>query len=144
MSDLRNQLHALRDDYRDARYPGDLATEILSPPRRLPVGRMAAGFSALVAMAAAVALWVSIKPPVSPGDLPLPGEAVAVIPMNELEAIPEFTTLAEDVSIVPEAPAASMGDLGSIGELGSLPSMPSMSFDLSTDTTSTETSEEST
>jgi hypothetical protein len=137
MSDLRNHLHALRDDYRGERYPGDLASEILSPPRRLPVGRMAAGFSALVAMAAAVALWVSIKPQVSPGDLPLPGEAVAVIPVNELEPLPEVPPLAEDVSIVPEAPAASLGDLGS------MPTIPSASFDFSTDN-QTDTPEEST
>jgi hypothetical protein len=137
MSDLRNHLHALRDDYRGARYPGDLATEILSPPRRLPVGRMAAGFSALVALAAAVALWVSIKPPVSPTDLPLAGEAVAVLPVNDLEPLPEVPTLAEDVSIVPEAPAASLDDMGA------MPSMPSMSFDFSSDS-QTDTSEEST
>ena len=137
MSDLRNHLHALRDDYRGERYPGDLATEILSPPRRLPVGRMAAGFSALVALAAAIALWVSIKPPVSPGDLPLPGEAVAVIPVNELEALPEVPSLADDVSIVPEAPAAS------VSELGSMPTMPSMTFDFSSDN-QTDTPEEST
>ena len=137
MSDLRNQLHALRDDYRGERYPGDLATEILSPPRRLPVGRMAAGFSALVAMAAAVALWVSIKPPVSPGDLPLPGEAVAVIPVNDLEPLPEFQSPADDISIVPEAPAVSLGDLGS------LPTLSTTTFDFSTDT-QTDTPEEST
>jgi hypothetical protein len=137
MTDLRNNLNALRDDYRGERYPGDLATEILSPPRRLPVGRIAATASALVAMAAAVALWVSIKPAVSPSELPLAGEAVAVFPVNELEALPEIPSLVDGVTLTPEAPAASMG------EVGMMPELPSMDFNFSYDS-ETETSEEAT
>ena len=134
MSDLRNNLDALRDEYRGERYPGDLATEILSPPMRLPVGRIAAAASALVALAAAVALWVSIKPAVSPRELPLPGEAVAVFPVNELEPLPEIPSLVDDVTLSPEAPAAS------VGELGSMPSIPSVDLSFSYETESSEES----
>ena len=57
MSELRNQLDQMRDAYRDQRYPGDLANEILSPTRKLPVGWIIAG-TAFAAVAAAVVIYV--------------------------------------------------------------------------------------
>ena len=139
MSELRKQLRSMRDEYRGEKYPGDLAADILSPPpRRLPVGKFAAT-STLLALAAAVALFVSIEPAVVPPTAsPTPiigGDAVAVIPMNELEPMSVDATMPEfpaDVSLVPVSE--------SITDIGAMPSIPSMDMNLSYDT---ETSEES-
>ena len=131
MSEMRRQLRAMGDEYRGEKYPGDLAAEILSPPRRLPLGRIVAATSTLLAVAAAVALFLSIEPAVRPPMVsPTPGgDAVAFNPLNELEAMeiagamPEFP---DDLPLVPSAE--------SITDIGAMPSIPSMDLNFSFDT----------
>ena len=139
MSELREQLQAMRDEYRGEKYPGDLAAEILSPPpRRLPVGKIVAATSTLLALAAAVALFVSIEPAVLPPSVsptPAGGDTVAVIPMNELEAMSVDATMPALSADMPLVPASE-----SITDIGAMPSIPAMDMNLSFET---ETSEES-
>jgi len=128
MSDLRKQLQSMRDQYRGEKYPGDLATEILSPPRRLPVGKIVAATSTLLALAAAVALFVSVVPAVVPPTVsPTPaGDAVAVIPMNEFEPMSVDATMPAfpaDVSLIPASE--------SITDIGAMPSIPSVDMNFS-------------
>src|SRR5688572_12054193 len=124
MSELRNQLRTMRDEYRGEKYPGDLAAEILAPPaRRLPAWYLAAAGSALAAIAAAVVLWVSIEPAVTPvAPAPAAGvESVAVVPISELGTMP---ALPDDLPLVPET--QSISELGSMSDIGGMPEMPSM------------------
>ena len=142
MSDLRKQLQSLRDDYRTDKYPGDLAAEILTPPpRRLPVGKIIVAAAALTALAAAVAVWVSIEPavvaPVPTVEVAtteqIPGgdaeAVVAAVPVHDMGAMPEFP---DDLPLVPSAiPLVPEGE--SITDLGSMPEMPSMDMSFSFD-----------
>src|SRR3982750_3461475 len=103
MSELRRQLDQARDAYRDERYPGDLASEILSPPRKLPVGWIIGAATLVAAMAAAVALYVgNVDVNVTP-----PTEIAVVTPTPEITPIPELPT---DVSLIPQAEPLS--DIG--------------------------------
>ena len=103
MSKLRNQLGQARDAYRNERYPGDLASEILSPPRRkLPVGWVIGVATTFVAgMAAVVALYIgNINLNVNP-----PSEvAIVTTPAPDLTAIPEVPS---DLSLIPQAESIS-------------------------------------
>ena len=141
MSDLRNQLRTMRDEYRGEKYPGDLAAEMLAPaPRRLPVWYLAAAGSALAAIAAAVVLWVSVDPAVTPvGPAPSAAfESVAVVPISELGTMP---ALPDDLPLVPESQSISeLGSMSDIGGMPEMPSMPSMEMNFSYDA---EASEES-
>ena len=59
MSDVRKHLDAAKSEYRSQRYPGNLAEELLSAPRRriLPWTIMA---TAVTGLAAAVLVWVGV------------------------------------------------------------------------------------
>ncbi len=145
MSDLRNHLQKLRDEYRAAGYPGNLAADVAlrpAPARRWTLGRIAAAASVVTALAAAVALWVSIDPAVTPiGPTPSPtGESivVAAVELNDLGAMP---ALPDELPLVPEA--QSISELTpSFLDLGSMPEMPSMDLNFSYGD-DTETSEDS-
>ena len=118
MSELRTQLDQMRDAYRGQRYPGDLASEILSPPRKLPVARIVAAAGFLAAAAAAIVVWVAVFPmahdrgEIADGDLPT----------REFAVIPEFPS---DLPLIPQAEP--------LHEIGGMPEMPSvdLSFDFS-------------
>ena len=111
MSELRNQLEQAQRAYRAEQYPGYLAAELLSPPRKLPVRRILATVGFLAAAAAAVALWVAIFPIAQHG----PEEVAVVEPATAFVAIPE---LPSDVSLIP--PAESVSDLGGMPEMPSV------------------------
>ncbi|MEA2707854.1 MAG: hypothetical protein QOF78_455 [Phycisphaerales bacterium] len=137
MSELRTQLDLMRGEYRGERYPGDLATEILSAPSapralRLPVGRITAAASALVAIAAAVALWVSIKPAVESIENPNPSVAMSndVVPVIEFASMPEIPA---DVQLVP-ADVSLVPSAESLNDIGGMPEMPSLDLNFSTQT----------
>ncbi len=78
MSELRKQLQAARDDYRSARYPGDLVADLLGKPevagriggledpeqpRRSRWRLMLAGITAAAALAAAIAVIALLHRP---------------------------------------------------------------------------------
>ena len=143
MSNLRDQLHALRDDYRGEKYPGDLAAEILAPqPRRLPVGKFASAATLITALAAAVVLFVSLEPAVVAPTSPVRGVATtqevdanvtladASVPVNELGPMPSFP---DEVPLVPDAlPLVPEGV--SITDLGAMPELPPVDLGDSLDT----------
>ncbi|MEO6435558.1 MAG: hypothetical protein ABIP55_07320 [Tepidisphaeraceae bacterium] len=138
MSDLRKQLDAMRGEYAAQRYDGDLATELLTPPaRRRSSMRLLMAGSLVTGLAAAMVLWIGMRPGAAiprPPAFPvaiattqtLEDEALA--PVTELATLPSFP---EDVPLVPSD--------GSI-EFGSMPTMPSLDFTFS----DTEISKEST
>jgi hypothetical protein len=125
MSELRNKLELTREAYRSQRYPGDLAAELLSSPRRrkLPIRGILATIGFLTAAAAAVAIWVAIFPIAHHG----PEEVAVVEPGIEFIAMPEFP---RDVPLIPQAE--------SVGELGGMPAMPSIDLTFSTESESSE------
>jgi hypothetical protein len=146
MSDLRQQLDRLRREYRSTRYDGDLAKELLPPPRRerasRPVLRWVAVGSLVTGLAAAVALWIGARPaaqtpPVKP-NFPVAllttqpqrvddgGESVPTA--AELSGGPSFP---DDLPLIPTVESL---------DLGSMPSMPSLDFSFA----DTEASKEST
>jgi hypothetical protein len=61
VSELRKQLDAMKGEYDATRYPGNLAADVLRPRRHLFL-RIAVSAAALSAIAAGVALWMSIQP----------------------------------------------------------------------------------
>jgi hypothetical protein len=160
MSDLRKHLQALREQHRSQRYPGDLAAEMLRPPMRLPVTKLlfvaAAGIGGI---AAAIALWMVLRPVISP--TPHPGGKVViatpattapagatdiVTPVSELAALPTFPS---DVPIAPTAESSDLMMAPSFGEsidIGSIPSIPAMDMSFSDETSPSDrqTSKEST
>jgi hypothetical protein len=106
MSDLRKQLDAAKNEYRSARYPGDLASELLAKtiaPAHSPM-RLFIGVAATLAAAAAIG-FLLLRPhstmPVSPGNKPT---IVAVAPTSQ--------------------PSEEETDTMSLGELASLPEFP--------------------
>jgi hypothetical protein len=137
MSDLRNHLEKLRDAYRSTGYPGSLAADLArrpAPARRATLGRIAAAASVITALAAAVVVWVTIEPAVTPVAPPAPGDdsiAVAAVEMADLGPMP---ALPDELPLVPEA--------ASISEIGAMPEMPSMDLNFSYGD-DTETSEDS-
>jgi hypothetical protein len=123
MSDLRNKLEEARDAYRSERYPGDLAAELLSSRRRLPIRGILATVGFLTAAAAAVAIWVAIFPIAHHR-----AEEVAVAePGIEFIAMPEFPN---DVSLI--VPAES------VTELGAMPAIPAVDLTFSMEAESSE------
>lgn len=138
MSKLREQLNAARQDYLSEKYPGDLAAEILFPPRRI---NPAWWIAPLAAVAAAVALMIFIQKQV-PTNVTDPGKQTVVTVNNGSDE--NQTQTAEVVAwmtpdAVPSMPDDWSSDLDtttdtmpSFGDV-SIPSMPSMpSFDFST------------
>jgi hypothetical protein len=126
MSELRTQLEQMRDAYRATRYGGDLAAEVVGAPpatmRRSRILRIVTAGSAISAIAAGVALWLTLRPASSPP----PTEQIAVVEvettvptMADLSTMPEFP---EDVSLVPSAESL---------EMPSMPQMPSFDFSFS-------------
>jgi len=109
MSDLRKQLDAAKNEYRSARYPGDLASELLAKPTapaapaHSPM-RLFIGVSATLAAAAAIG-FLLLRPhstmPVAPGNKPT---IVAVAPTSQ--------------------PSEDQTETMSLGELASLPGFP--------------------
>ena len=134
MSELRDNLEKLRDEYRSHRYPGSLAADLARRPaaaRRVTFGRIAAAASVITALAAAVAVWVSIEPAVTPvGPAPSPGveNAVAVVEMNDLGGMP---AMPDELPLVPAEAQVISEAAPSLSDLGGMPEMPSMSLDLS-------------
>ena len=133
MSELRNKLDQLRDDYRGQRYPGDLAAEILSrrPTRKIAGLWIIAATTAVTALAASLAIYLGVIPMSHDAGGNGGGEvAVAdVAPVIDLGPMPEFPA---DVSLVPPAQSAR--------DIGAMPEMPSidLSFNLSSDSESSE------
>ena len=144
MSELRKQLQSLKDEYKNAKYPGDLAYELLTPRR--PILKIV-GLSAVACAIAATIVLVLLYSPalnqtqksspsnvavnVSTGALPHAATVASstqpqdnsVVPLNNLASVPEFPT---DSPVVPSGesivPSASSMDFGS---MPSFPSMPS-------------------
>ena len=122
MSDLRNQLDRLRDDYRSQRYPGDLASELLAPPaRKISALWVIAGATAITALAASLAIYVGVIPTTHHGGGGGGEVAISDVAPIELGPMPEFPS---NVSVIPAAQPVS--------ELGSMPAIPSidLSFNL--------------
>lgn len=160
MSDLRRQLETARDDYRAARYPGDLAAELLPPPRReqsdtpLAMRWVIAG-SLISGLAAAVALWIGLQPGASAPTHPTHPLVAAttnavdvdivvdayVDNLRGLDAIDPTGAALTDVSdaaafpdhlpLVPSAGEEMSSSPIAPGELGAMPSMPSLDFNFS-------------
>ena len=144
MSELRKQLQSLKDEYKNAKYPGDLAYELLTPHR--PILKIV-GLSAVACAIAATIVLVLLYSPalnqtqkntpsnvavnVTTGSLPHPTtvasttqpQDTSVVPLNNLATVPEFPT---DSPVVPSGesvvPSAASMDFGS---MPSFPSMPS-------------------
>ena len=131
MNELRKQIETMRKAYRSARYAGDLAAEMLPPPGRQRVQRpvlMPLAFGSLVTgLAAAVVLWMGIRPPAATAPLaPSVPAAVANQPSDVgevvLPGIDFFLSFPDDLPLVPP---------GGPVEIGSMPSMPSLDFGFS-------------
>ena len=127
----------MKDEYTSAKYPGDLAYELLAPKR--PILRIA-GLSAIACgLAAAIVFWITYNPAVvqpknsnptvAVNATTQPQEDTSVVPVTNLAAAPEFPS---DSSVVPT------GDSTQSLDIGSMPSFPSMpSWDMNEDNTAT-------
>lgn len=98
MSKLRNNLESAREDYRQIRYDGDLAAELLirgSTTARQPQRGLRWMWQVGALTAAAAALVLLVRPqspvPVSPSG----GDQIAIaLPITEVEAEPGITEVA--------------------------------------------------
>ena len=158
MSDLRNNLDAAKREYRAARYPGNLAEELLGAPRRArPVLRITAFVGMASGIAAALIVWMMHKavtesPSVGPAKVvavhvappatlatakPTPSQTPDNDPAVPVASFPAQPTFPSDVPSVPSdiplVPSASMMDFPSMPEMPSITSIPSMDFDFSAD-----------
>ena len=127
MSELRNQLDRMRDDYQSQRYPGDLAAEIFAPPtRKLPVRWIITAATTLAAVAACIALYVGVF------RMPAPGvEEVAMVVTESGGGAGDFAMIPPFPSDMPLAPQSAEP----VSELGAMPELPSMdlTFDFSSE-----------
>ena len=138
MSDLREQLQSLKDEYRTARYPGNLADDLLNQDakhdapshgwRIVALTTAACGLAAAILIAipllypdpsrpASIARTTTVTPTTNPTNLI---GALATLPT--LPQIPSESSLPSDAPLVPS---------GESMEIGAMPSMPSMDFGLS-------------
>src|SRR5688572_2010615 len=144
MSELRNHLEKLREDYRSTGYPGSLAADLAQRPataRRSTYGRIVAAASVITALAAAVAVWVTLEPTIAPPLAPAPGgESVAVVMPVAVDELGAPPAMPDDLPLVPES--LSVSELGSMSDIGGMPEMPSMDLNFSYDN-DTESSEDS-
>ena len=64
MSKMREQLEAMKREYRSAKYPGDLASELLAlrERRTRPSMRIVGWSAAITGIAAAIVIWISVFP----------------------------------------------------------------------------------
>jgi hypothetical protein len=114
MSELRTQLDQMRRAYRGSRYPGDLAAEVVSPPRGRRVDPLAIAASVLIVVGAAYLMRVAFQP----RTIEYPGDAaMTVTPNNGFAVIPEFPS---DLPLLPQAE--------SLHEIGGMPEMPAIDF----------------
>ena len=149
MSELRNNLEKLRDEYRSHRYPGSLAADLARRPaqerRRVTLGRIAAAASVITALAAAVVMWMTIEPavtpvgPESPGGESMIAAADPDVHVSDLGAMP---ALPAELPLMPEAVESISEVVPSLSDLGGMPEMPSMDLNFSYGD-DTETSEDS-
>jgi hypothetical protein len=133
MSELRDNLEKLRDEYRSHRYPGSLAADVARRPataRRWTLGRIAAAASVITALAAAVVMWMSIEPAVTP-VAPSPGGESAIAAAVEINDLGAMPAMPDELPLVPAEAEAISEIVPSLSDLGSMPEMPSMSLDLS-------------
>jgi hypothetical protein len=107
MSDFRKHLSDLGREYRSARYPGDLADEVLGP--RWTIGRWAWNVGAALAAAAAIvlALWLRPAPnlpTVALIDPPTTQEVQATeVSLSEMPAV-SVPQLPSEMEMAPTAP----------------------------------------
>ncbi len=145
MSELRNNLEKLRDEYRSHRYPGSLATDLARRPaqavRRVTFGRIAAAASVITALAAAVVMWMSIEPAVTP-VAPSPGGVSAIAAAVEINDLGAMPAMPDELPLVPAEAEAISEIVPSLSDLGGMPEMPSMDLNFSYGD-DTETSEDS-
>lgn len=151
MTDLRKHLDKATRDYRATRYPGDLAADVLGDEARhsRPILRIAGWSAAISAIAAAIVLWVTLRPatqsPTAPTTPTIAAtvqaeEAITVAQADEEEDVIEVQSVAE-MGAVPAFPQ-DLSFAPSATELN-IPSsftFPSMDMDF-TETTETETKE---
>jgi hypothetical protein len=112
MTDLRRHLESARQEHVQARYPGELAAELLPAPRRAVLKLFATG-AAISGIAAAILLviwWSQPTPATSPTPI-----AVATTQLDKDDAILLF--FPDSIPLVPSSPDV---------EIGSMPTMPSM------------------
>jgi len=83
MTPLRRELQQGREEYRGARYPGDLAGELL-PPMRSRYWRIVGVIAAGSAIAAAIVVWVSLH------------AAMERVHRNQIAIKPTSTTVVTD------------------------------------------------
>jgi hypothetical protein len=169
MSDLRKQLDAAKDQYRAARYPGNLADELLAPRRSSSI-RLYIGMIGTLAAAAVVGFLLlrpagTIKnvapttptviaqgPTSQPGNTPADeDENISLADLAAMPSFPEDVSVSTEVSTTQPANSAvaksddmpmapTSASLGDLGSMPSLGSLPSMDFSLS-DTTDTTSNE---
>jgi hypothetical protein len=78
MSELRKQLGAEKRDYQSARYPGDLASELLNAPsHRQTILKIVTAGVAISGIAAALVFWITAQRATSPAQSNTP---IAVAP----------------------------------------------------------------
>ena len=107
MSELRNELLRARQTYEAARYPGDLASEML-PARRMHLGRWA--FAASAVAAVIVVSFIVLR------DAPEPANVAAI----QSPAAPQPVMISLEMPAMPAMP----GDIGFT--VPAMPQMPSL------------------
>ncbi len=145
MSQLREQLQSLKAEYETARYPGNLAEELLasahsSRMRIFGWTAFASGIAAAIVFVLMHFTIVTQPSPIRPTAVAVkipattsPSENTAVIPVTNIAEAPSFPS---DSSLVPSGeslvPSASSFDFGGMPSAPSLPSL-----DLNADNAST-------
>src|SRR5690349_2838897 len=120
MSDLRKHLDTAQRDYRSQRYPGNLAADILGESDAIPISRgrtmtmRIVGWSATIsAVAAAIVLWVTLRPATQTPTTPSKPPVVAVTPQTEGTVAVAQTDQDEEVI-----------EVQTVAEMGTVPAFP--------------------
>lgn len=136
MSDLREQLESMKRDYHSARYPGNLAAELLAPAKResRPMMRIVGWSATITGIAAAIVVWIAVHPhdtsprgsevavnqttpavPILPKISSTPGQSIA-----PPRVVPEEPTAVADAS----SSTTDTVEVESFSEMGTTPAFP--------------------
>jgi hypothetical protein len=160
MSDLRKHLDTAKRDYQSMRYPGNLAADILGATDAIPISRgrsttmRIVGWSATIsAVAAAIVLWVTLRPATQTPTTPSKPVIAATTPIEAPITVAQTDETTEEDEVIEVQTVAEMGTVPAFPQdvsfapsasdmsIPSTFTFPSMDMDFTQDSTETDRKE---
>src|SRR5687768_4659183 len=122
MNDLRKYLDQAKRDHRSQRYPGNLAADILGESGAIPISRdrsmtmRIVGWSATIsAVAAAIVLWVTLRPATQAPATPSKPAIASTTPAEAPITVAQTDEANQEAEVI---------EVESVAEMGMVPAFP--------------------